>query len=151
MPGPSRENRFSAHGAIGDLIQAPPGANQLQQQQSNLGVAPVSNGNESLWGPLSKQSSSSSFWGGHQVEADPVPESVQVSRKLLCSRRNITLPVATLMLRGEWNLKSTHVLLYPPKTITIFSWDVTFFSSNGTGTSCWRLGPKLRPSGASYT
>lgn len=55
----------------------PQGANQLQHQQSNLSMAP-SNGADTLWGPLSKQSSSSSFWGGHQVEADPVPESVQV-------------------------------------------------------------------------
>ena len=78
VPGPSRESRFSAHGAIGDSIAQPSVAFQ-QKQQSNLGAA-ASNGGENLWGPLSKQSSSSSFWGGHQVEADPVPESVQVWR-----------------------------------------------------------------------
>ena len=76
VPGPSRDARYSAHGAIGDSIVSHPGLNLPANQAAAASLA--SNGADNLWGPISKQSSSSSFWGGHPLESDPVPESVQV-------------------------------------------------------------------------
>lgn len=81
VPAPSRETRCSAHGAIGEsIVSAASGVQPQQPQQySGFGLNHTSSGLDNLWGPLSKQSSSSSFWAGPPMDSDPVPESVSVS------------------------------------------------------------------------
>jgi len=83
--GFTTEPRLGGLGAVGKAFQpqqVPTSQSNLQQGVNGLGISFGSNsGMESLWGPLSKQSSTSSFWNPHLAESDQVervPDSLQV-------------------------------------------------------------------------